>query len=57
MLLEAIREGGAHQGLPICLCDCPALVALSTYYHHSFVFVLIHIGKWGMALHEHAGVK
>jgi hypothetical protein len=45
-----------QHALPICLCNRSALVAFSTDYHYGFIFILVHVGKRCMALHEHAGV-
>jgi hypothetical protein len=56
LVLIYIEIEDLYHGLPICLCDYSALVAVSTNHHDSLVFVLVHIGKWCVALYKHAGI-
>jgi hypothetical protein len=42
---------------PICLRNYSALIALPANHHYRLVFILIHVGKGRVTLHEHARVN
>lgn len=54
--ISSVGRGALYQHLPVRLCNNSTFVAFSTNNHDSLVFILVHIGKRRMTLHEHAGV-